>query len=43
MGGLTDNYLRVKATTSRDRWNQLSQVRLQSAVDGHLVGVVLPG
>lgn len=41
MGGLTDNYLRVKATTSQDRWNELSPVQLQSSLNGYLQGVVL--
>ena len=36
MQGLTGNYLRIRATTSQPRWNQINQVRLVK-IDGDVI------
>lgn len=38
MSGLTDNYLRVHAVTSRSLWNCITPVRLTGLVNGHMQG-----
>jgi threonylcarbamoyladenosine tRNA methylthiotransferase MtaB len=39
--GLTDNYLRVSAVSPDRLWNQFSQVRLTTLVEGGLSGTIL--
>ena len=41
MDGLTGNYLRVKATASSPRWNEIDEVLLQETSAGVLKGVIL--
>lgn len=39
--GLTDNYLRVSATSAKPRWNQIDEVRLTGLSDEGLLGEIL--
>ncbi len=41
LSGLTDNYLRVYAKSSRDLWNQITPVRLEALAPDGLSGVLL--
>jgi threonylcarbamoyladenosine tRNA methylthiotransferase MtaB len=41
LSGLTGNYLRVKARSSRDLWNQITPVHLDALQDGHIQGTII--
>ena len=41
LSGLTDNYLRIKASDDEDRWNQISDVEIISPVNRDLQGRII--
>jgi threonylcarbamoyladenosine tRNA methylthiotransferase MtaB len=41
LSGLTDNYLRIKASDEKDRWNQISDVEIISPEKGDLQGRII--
>ena len=41
LAGLTGNYLRVSASSDKDRWNQISDVEIKPAVNGVLLGKII--
>ncbi|MBE9479532.1 MAG: MiaB/RimO family radical SAM methylthiotransferase, partial [Chloroflexi bacterium] len=41
LSGLTDNYLRIKASDDEDRWNQISDVKIIRPVNGDLQGRII--
>jgi threonylcarbamoyladenosine tRNA methylthiotransferase MtaB len=40
LSGLTDNYLRVRATAPELRWNQIDEVLLREAISGQVLGFI---
>lgn len=40
LNGLTDNYLRVTATSSSNLWNKFSQVKLTGIDKGNMTGQI---
>jgi tRNA A37 methylthiotransferase MiaB len=40
LSGLTDNYLRVRATAQGPRWNQIDEVLLGEAKSGQVLGFI---
>ncbi len=41
MEGLTENYLRLVATSSEPRWNQIDKVRVKDVTEGGVIGEIL--